>query len=61
MVVAVHLADVCPWAVARALRKQPAPADVDGLTYATTVTTAPLGGDLLAAPAPRSGRDDRCL
>ena len=54
MIVSVHLADVGPRAAARALRRQPAPAEVAGLTYATTVTTAALGGGLL--PAPRPGR-----
>jgi hypothetical protein len=54
MIVSFHLADAGPRAVARALRKPPAPAAVAGLTYAETVTTAPLGGGLL--PAPRPGR-----
>lgn len=54
MIVSVHLADVGPRAALKALRRPPAPTDVPGLTYAETVTTAPLGRGLL--PAPRLGR-----
>lgn len=52
MIVSIHLADVGPRAALRTLRKPPAPGAVPGLTYAETVTTAPLGGGLLPAPSP---------
>jgi hypothetical protein len=52
MVVSFHLANAGPRAAAKALRRPPAPAAVPGLTYAETVTTAPLGGSLLPAPHP---------
>lgn len=52
MIVSVHLADVGPRAALAALRRPPRRSDVPGLTYAETVTTAPLGGGLLPAPRP---------
>ena len=52
MIVSVHLADVGPKLVLRALRRPPRPADAPGLTYAETVTTAPLGGSLFPSPSP---------
>jgi hypothetical protein len=51
MIVSVHLAEVGPRLALRALRRPPKPADASGLTYAETVTTAPLGSRLLPAPA----------
>lgn len=53
MIVSFHLADPGPRAAVKALRRPPTPAEVPGLTYAETVTTAPLGGGLLPAPRPR--------
>jgi hypothetical protein len=54
MIVSVHLADVGLRAVPSILRKPPDPNAVPGLTYAETVTTAPLGKQLL--PTPQFGR-----
>lgn len=54
MIVSVHLADFGPRAALAALRRPPKPSQVPGLTYAETVTTAPLGGGLL--PSPSLGR-----
>jgi hypothetical protein len=54
MIVSFHLADVGPRAAIAALRRPPAAAAVPGLTYAETVTTAPLGGSL--RPSPQPGR-----
>jgi hypothetical protein len=54
MIVSVHLADVGLRAAPVVLRKPLRPATVLGLTYATTVTAAPLGESLL--PSPRFGR-----
>ena len=54
MIVSLHLADVGPRAALAALRRPPRRSEVPGLTYAETVTTAPLGGGLL--PSPRPGR-----
>jgi len=54
MIVTVQIADVGPRAATRALFGPPDPARVPGLTYAATVTTAPIAGRLL--PAPRPGR-----
>ena len=54
MIVSVHLADVGLRAVPSILRKPPDPDAVPGLTYAETVTTAPLGKRLL--PTPQFGR-----
>jgi hypothetical protein len=53
MIVSVHLADVGPRAALAALRRPPRRSEAPGLTYAETVTTAPLGGGLLPAPSPR--------
>jgi hypothetical protein len=52
MIVSVHLADVGPRAALAALRRPPRRDGVPGLTYAETVTTAPLGGGLLPSPSP---------
>lgn len=52
MIVSVHLADVGPRAALAALRHPPRRDRVPGLTYAETVTTAPLGGGLLPSPSP---------
>jgi hypothetical protein len=54
MIVSVHLADVGLRAAPPVLRKPPDRAQIPGLTYAETVTTAPLGAALL--PTPRFGR-----
>lgn len=54
MIVSIHLADVGPRAAIGAIRKPPRPERVRGLTYAATVSTAPLSGSLL--PTPRPGR-----
>jgi hypothetical protein len=54
MIVSVHLADVGLRAAPSVLRKPPDPAGAPGLTYAETVTTAPLGKSLL--PVPSLGR-----
>jgi hypothetical protein len=47
MIVSVHLADVGPRTAGAVLLRPPKPADVPGLTYAETTTTAPLGEPLL--------------
>jgi hypothetical protein len=52
MIVSFHLADAGPRAAIGALRRPPMPARVPGLTYAETVTTAPLGSGLLPSPHP---------
>lgn len=54
MIVSVHIADVGPRATAKALRQQPAPARVAGLTYARTTIAAPISERLL--PSPQFGR-----
>lgn len=54
MIVSVQLADVGLRAAPAVLRRPPQPGRVPGLTYAETVTTAPLGGGLL--PLPTLGR-----
>lgn len=54
MIVSVHLADVGLGKAAPILLRPPRPGSVPGLTYAETVTTAPLGGGLL--PVPSLGR-----
>jgi hypothetical protein len=54
MIVSVHLADVGARTAAAVLLRQPKPAAVPGLTYAETVTTAPLGAPLL--PPTQLGR-----
>jgi hypothetical protein len=52
MIVSVHIADVGPRAALKALRKQPAPAQLAGLTYARTTVTAPISERLLPSPQP---------
>jgi hypothetical protein len=47
MIVSVHIAEVGPRAAAGVLLRPPQPAAVPGLTYAETLTTAPLGEPLL--------------
>jgi hypothetical protein len=47
MIVSVHIADASPAAAAAVLLKPPRPAEVPGLTYAETTTTAALGEPLL--------------
>lgn len=47
MIVSVHIAEVGPRAAARVLLRPPRPGQVPGLTYAETLTTAPLGEPLL--------------
>jgi hypothetical protein len=47
MIVSVHIADASPRAAAAVLLKAPKPADVAGLSYAETTTTAALGQPLL--------------
>jgi hypothetical protein len=54
MIVSVHIADVGPRTAAAVLLRPPKPADVPGLTYAETTTTAPLGAPLL--PPTQLGR-----
>jgi hypothetical protein len=53
MIVSVHLADVGLAGATAVLRRRPRPNAVAGLTYAETVTTAPLGGGLLPVPSLR--------
>ena len=52
MIVSVHLADLGPRAAAAILRRSPDPATVPGLTYARTVTAAPLSKRLLPVLQP---------
>lgn len=52
MIVSVHIADTGLPAALRALARQPRPDRVAGLTYARTVTTAPINERLLPAPQP---------
>jgi hypothetical protein len=47
VIASVHIADVGPGAAAAVLLRPPKPADVPGLTYAETTTTAGLGEPLL--------------
>jgi hypothetical protein len=47
MIVSVHIADASPRAAAAVLLKPPKPADVPGLSYVETTTTAALGEPLL--------------
>jgi hypothetical protein len=47
MLVSVHIAEVGPRAAAEVLLRAPRPERVPGLTYAETLTTAPLGEPLL--------------
>jgi hypothetical protein len=47
MIVSVHIADARPRTAASVLLRPPKPADVPGLTYAETTTTAALGEPLL--------------
>jgi hypothetical protein len=54
MIVSMHLADVGLRVAPTILRKPPRRSRVPGLTYAETVTMAPLGKRLL--PSPRFGR-----
>jgi hypothetical protein len=54
VIVSVHLAEVGPRAGFGILRRRPRPAQVAGLHYAETVTTAPLGKGLF--PKPSLGR-----
>ncbi|HET7445305.1 MAG TPA: hypothetical protein VFJ57_11650 [Solirubrobacterales bacterium] len=53
MIVSFHLADPGPGAALKALRRPPAPGAVPGLTYAETVTTAPISAGLLPSPRPK--------
>lgn len=50
MIVSVHLAEVGRRRALGVLRRPPQPAAVRGLTYAETVTTAPLSKSLLPGP-----------
>jgi hypothetical protein len=54
MITTVQIADLGPRAALRALRNQPDPERVAGLSYAFTAVTTPISGRL--APAPRLGR-----
>lgn len=54
MIVSVHIADLGPRSAAAVLVRPPKPTSVAGLTYAETLTTAPLGEPLL--PPRRLGR-----
>jgi hypothetical protein len=54
LIVSVHIADLEPRAAGGVLIRPPRPAAVPGLTYAETLTTAPLGAPLL--PPRRLGR-----
>jgi hypothetical protein len=54
MIVSVHLADLDPRAAGAVLLRPPKPAEVPGLSYAVTTTTAPLGAPLL--PPTQLGR-----
>jgi hypothetical protein len=54
MIVSVHIADLAAGAAAAVLARPPKPAGIPGLTYAETLTTAPLGEPLL--PPRRLGR-----
>jgi len=54
VVVSVHIADLGPRAALGVLARPPRPRRVPGLTYAVTLTTAPLGEPLL--PPKRLGR-----
>lgn len=53
MIVSIHLADLSLRGGLGVLRQPPRPDRVDGLTYAETVTQAPLGQGLVPRPSPR--------
>ena len=47
VIVSMHIAELAPRDAAAVLLRPPRPASVPGLTYAETLTTAPLGASLL--------------
>lgn len=52
MIASVQFADVRPRTALKVLRASPGPGSRPGLRYATTVTSSPLGGRVMAAPQP---------
>jgi hypothetical protein len=52
MIISVHIADVGPRPALKALRQQPPPTRVTGLTYARTTVAAPINERLLPSPQP---------